>query len=288
MVLVNDLTFMLNSDGVVLNDSSALPFVDIDSVKGLNSSPFRTTSRDHEGDDGGYMDAEFERGRDIILGGTIYADTSTIEIFLDTLKENWAPSRTLIPLYFKAPGVNERFLFVKPLGVTYDWTTARRLGICDVQFGAFAEDPRIYDNSLISSTIHLGATVLSGFSFSLAFSFSFGGVSTTTDQAFLAVAGNRPTPPIFTITGPVADPRILNDTTGSEMIFSGITLAGGETLVVDAKSKTVRLNGTTNRRNTLQAPTWFYLQPGNNTIRFRAASSDPSATLKTEYRPAWR
>src|SRR5690242_17824814 len=113
MVLANDLTFVLNDTGIVLNDSTSLPFVDIDSVKGLNSAPFRTTTRDHEGDDGGYMDAEFEKGRDIVLGGTIYADSSTIESYLDDLKENWAPSRTLIPLYFKAPGVSERFLLVK-------------------------------------------------------------------------------------------------------------------------------------------------------------------------------
>lgn len=288
MVLVNDLTFVLDDTGVVLNDSTTMPFVDIDTVKGLNSAPFRTTVRDHEGDDGGFMDAEFEKGRDIILEGTVYADPSTIEIYLDSLKANWAPSRSQIQLFFKSPSVNERFLWVKPLGVNYDWTTARRLGICEVQFSCFAEDPRIYDNSLLSSTIHLGATVFTGFGFSLGFPFGFGGTSSTTDQAFLNVAGNRPTPPVFVITGPISNPRILNDTTGDEMIFSGIDLLSTDTLTVDAKNKTVKLNGTTNRRNTLQSPTWFYLQPGNNTIRFRAASSDPSATLQTLYYPAWR
>lgn len=287
MVLTNDLTFVLNSTGVVLNDSTALPFVDIDSVKGLDSSPFRTTVHDHEGDDGGFMDAEFEKGRDIVLGGTIYASTATIETYLDTLKANWGPSSTQIPFYFKSPGVNERFLYVKPLGMNYDWNAARRLGICDVQFSAFAEDPRIYDNSLHSLTINLGATVFTGFGFPLGFSFGFGGVSSTTDTATIDVDGNRPTPPVFTIDGPVTNPRILNDTTGNEMIFS-IDLANTDTLVVDAKNKTVQLNGTANRRSSLQAPTWFYLQPGVNTIRFRASSSDPTATLTTDYRPAWR
>jgi hypothetical protein len=289
MVLVNDLTFVLNDTGVVLNDSSTLPFIDIDSVKGLNSAPYRTTQRDHEGDDGGYMDAEFEKGRDIVLEGTIYADSSTIESYLDTLKGNWAPSSAQIPFYYKAPGVAERLLFVKPLGVSYDWDAARRLGICAVQFSCFAEDPRIYTSQLLtSSAVHLGATVFVGFGFSFGFPLSFGGVSSTTDQVTIAVDGNRPTPPVFTITGPVDNPRILNDTTSSEMIFSGISLSGTDTLTVDTKNKSVLLNGTANRRNTLQAPTWFYLQPGTNSLRFRATSSDPTATLVAQYRAAWR
>jgi hypothetical protein len=289
MVLVNDLTWAMTATGTVINDSSAsLPFVDVEQVKGFDSAPFRTTERDHEGTEGGFMDAEFEKGRDIIIGGTVYADPATLEVYLDQLKGEWAPSRTLKQLYYKAPGVNERFLWVKPLGCKYDWTTDRRWGGMAIQLGAFAEDPRLYDNSLHTETIGLGATVFTGFGFPLGFSFGFGGVSTTTDQAVIDVDGNRPTPPVFTIFGPVTDPRILNDVTGQEMKFSGIVLGVTDTLVVDVKSRTVKLNGTTNRRNTLTAPTWFDLQPGQNVIRFRAGSSDPTADLQIDYYPAWR
>jgi hypothetical protein len=288
MVLANDLTWVLDTTGVVLNDGATTPFIDIYSAKGFNSAPFRTTQRDHEGDDGGYMDAEFEKGRDIVLNGTLYADTSIMENTLDTLKANWAPSTTLIPLYFKAPGVNERFLYVKPLGVNYDWSVDRRLGIADVQFLAFAEDPRIYESTLLTRQIFLGATVFTGFNFNFSFNFSFGGVSTTTDQETIIVGGNRPTPPIFEIHGPVSNPRILNDVTGTAMTFSGIDLGVTDTLTVDTKNKTVKLNGTANRRNTLVAPTWFYLQPGNNTIRYQASSADPSSFMYIYYRPAWR
>lgn len=289
MVLTNDLTFVLNDTGVILNESVATPFVDIYSVKGLNSAPFRTTERDHEGDDGGFMDAEFEKGRDVILTGTLYADTSVMETYLDLLKANWAPSTTQVPFYFKSPGVFERVLFVKPMGVNYDWTVDRRLGIADVQFSCFAEDPRIYSSTLLTAgPLSLGATVFTGFAFSLAFSFSFGGVSSTSDQVNLFVDGNRPTPPVMVIKGPVTNPRILNDTTSSEMVFSNITLSSTDTLTIDMKNKTIKLNGTANRRNLLQAPTWFYLQPGFNSIRYRAATSDPTSTLTITYRPAWR
>lgn len=288
MVLANDLTWSLSSTGVVLNDSATTPFVDIYSAKGFNSAPYRTTQRDHEGDDGGYMDAEFEKGRDLVLNGTLYADASIMESFLDDLKGNWAPSTSLIPLYFKAPGVNERFLYVKPLGINYDWAVDRRLGIADLQFLAFAEDPRIYENNFQTFQAFLGATTFTGFGFNFAFNFTFGGVSLTTDQITFDVAGNRPTPPVFIIHGPVTNPKILNDLTGRQMEFTDLVLSSTDTLTIDTKSKTVKLNDTANRRGNLVAPTWFYLQPGSNTIRFRADSSDPTAFMEVQYYPAWR
>lgn len=288
MPLTEDLTFRLGDDGVILNsDSTGFPFVDIDSVKGLDSAPFRTTQRDHEGDDGGFMDAEFERGRDIVLGGTIYTDGDNMETYLDSLKFNWAPSPSLIPLYFSSPGVVERLLFVKPLGVRYDWTTMRRLGVADIQFSAFAEDPRIYEVVEQNFSIPLGATVFTGFGFNLGFNFGFGGVSSTTDTVTITNTGNRPAPALFTIHGPVTNPRILNDTLSKEMVFN-IILGASDVLVVDPKNRTVVLNGTANRRNVLQAPTWFYLAVGENTIRYRAESSDPTSFLEIDYRPAWR
>lgn len=289
MALTEDLTFRLGDTGVILNtDSTAFPFVDIDEVRGFDSAPFRTTQRDHEGDDGGYIDAEFERGRDIILNGTIYANTDTMETYLDALKSNWAPSSALIPLYLKAPGVAERFLYVKPLGLNYNWNNLRRTGRAEVQFGAFAEDPRVYETVLQSSSVQLGATIFTGFGFNLGFSFGFGGLSFLNDAVTVTNTGNRPTPPLLTINGPVTNPRIINETLSKEMVFTPITLAGGETLVIDPKNKTVKLNGTTNRRNTLVAPTWFYLAVGDNTLRYRAESSDPTSFLTIDFRPAWR
>lgn len=288
MPLVDDLSFRLGDNGVILNtDSTGFPFVDIDEVRGLDSSPFRETQRDHEGDDGGYIDAEFEKGRDIVLGGMLYSLSGTFESYVDSLKANWAPSTQSMPLYFKSPGVTERFLRVKPLGVRYNWTALRRTGQAEIQFLAFAEDPRIYDSLAVTQSINLGATIFTGFGFPFGFNFGFGGISSVTDEVVVTNTGNRPSPPVFTINGPVTNPRILNDTMNKEMQFN-IILATGETLVVDPRNKTVKLNGSVNRRNTLLAPTWFYLAQGANSIRYRAESSDPASSLSILFRPAWR
>lgn len=285
--LVNDSTFQLSDTGIILNDDtlSNLPFIDIETVTGLDSAPYRQAKRDHEGVDGGFMDAEFESGRDISLSGIVYANNNPLETFLDSLKANWAPSINPIPLYILTSDTGLRVVFVKPLGCQYDWDALRRTGMTAVTFTAFAEDPRIYSGTLQTTILPIGAFIFTGFSFNLGFSFSFGGVSTTSDGQFINNVGNRPAPVVMTITGPVVNPVILNDTTSSTMQFN-ITLGVGETLVIDTQYHTVRLNGVTNRRSALIVPGWFMLQVGDNFIRFRGTSG--TGTLSLAYRASWR
>ena len=287
MTLVNDTTFQLGDTGVVLNDDTLpnVPFIDIEVVTGLDSAPFRQTKREHEGVDGGFMDAEFESGRDISLQGVVYANNNPIETYLDTLKANWAPSTALVPLYYYTLETGLRVVFVKPLGCQYDWDALRRTGMTAITFTAYAEDPRIYSGALLSANLPMGATIFTGFAFNLGFSFGFGGVSTTTDGQFVYNTGNRPAPVTMTITGPVTNPVIMNDTTSSVMQFN-ITLGVTDTLTINSQYHTVRLNGTTNRRSTLIVPGWFNLQVGGNFIRFRGAGG--TGTLTVAYRASWR
>jgi hypothetical protein len=286
MPLAEELTFLLDDSGVILNtDSASVPFVDITDVIGLDNAPYRETERDHEGTDGGFMDAEFEKGRPVILKGTIYANSSSMESYLDSLKANWAPSRTPIPLYFKAPGVDERVLFVKPLGCRYDWSTLRRTGQAEVQFKCFAEDSIIYTAALQEYTINYGGDAGTGFGFNLGFDFSFGPVVPPTGLN-IPVGGTRPTPAIFIITGPIVSPVITNDTLGISLAFN-ITLSASDTLTIDLANRTVVLNDSLNRRNTLLQPNWFFLQQGGNFIRFGGGAGTGSS-LTVQYRDAWR
>lgn len=287
MPLTEELTFKLGNSGIVLNtDSIGLPFVDIEKVHGLDNSPYRETERDHEGDDGGFLDAEFERGRPLMLEGTIYSDTATMESYLDSLKANFAPSSVLVPFYYKAPGVDERVLFVKPQGCKYSWESLRRIGKSPVLFKMFAEDPRIYTATPVTTNLPFVAGATSGFGFNLAFNFGFGG-SSGSDGQFVTNAGNRPTPVEFTIHGPCDTPSILDDTYGHNLTFNTI-LAASETLVVNTQYKTVRLNGILSRRNTLAAPDWFFLNPGQTFIRYRAVSGTVASSMDVLFYSAWR
>lgn len=283
MTLSEDYTFQLDS-GVILNATSGIPFVDIEAVKGMDNAPYRETIRDHEGQDGGFLDAEFERGRDLALTGTVFADVELIEAYMDDLKENYAPRTAVVPFVFKPPGLAERVLFVKPRGCRYDWDTARRTGETPIQFLMFAEDPRIYDNLLQNVVVNNGGLASTGFGFNFGFNLSFG-VTVPPTGAIVTVGGNRPTPPTFTISGPLVDPRIINITDSKSLNFS-ITLGALDTLVIDTQYKTVTLNGVENRRDALQTLDWFYLNPGDTEIRLGGGSG--AGTLTVSYRNAWR
>lgn len=286
MPLTDELSFRLGDAGVILNtDSTGLPFVDVNDVIGLDNAPYRETERDHEGTDGGFMDAEFEKGRPLIVQGMIYADTSTMESYLDSLKSNWAPSTTLVPFYFKSPGVAERCVFVKPLGCKYDWTTMRRYGCAEVQFKMFAEDPRIYTAEEQVVVINYGGEAGTGFAFDLGFDFGFGPAIPPTG-ANIPVGGNRPTPATLTITGPITSPVITNDTLGVSLAFN-ITLTASDTLTIDLANRTVVLNGSQNRRNTLQVPNWFFLSQGTTFLRYGGGNGTGSF-VTIRYRDAWR
>lgn len=281
---LDEYTFRLGDSGVVLNEDPSVPFVDITRIVGFDSAPFRETERDWEGNDGTFLDAEFEKGRRILLEGMAFCDVMNVETYLDSLKANWAPSTVLIPLYLKSPGVAERLLWVKPLGCRYDWNTSRRVGSTPIQFACFAEDPRMYSAEEYSLTINMVQSPTTGFSFSFGFSFDFGTVTGGLGTNAYNY-GNRPAPVVFTIFGPTTNPRIYNDDTGDEMIFD-ITLSSDQTLVVDTRYRTVRLDGV-NRRSALTAPSWFHLQPGDNHLKYFADSAT-SSTVTATYRSAWR
>jgi hypothetical protein len=278
-----DFTFQLNG-GVVLNDDG-FPFVDIDKVSGLDNSPYRETIRDHEGADGGFMDAEFEKGRDVVLEGTVYGSSASVEAYLDSLKSNYAPVQQPIPFVFKAPGVVERLIYVKPRGCRYDWDTARRLGMTPIQLLMFAEDPRIYDSTLSSQLLSYGGDAGLGLAFPVGFNINFGG-GATPGGGTVSNSGNRNTPIIFVITGPVQNPILQNTTTGHTLGFT-ITLAAGETLTINTRDRTVYLNGNINRRNTMTTVDWFDLVPGNNFIGYGGLSGTGS-TVSVTFRSAWR
>lgn len=288
MALTSDYTWQLGSDGVVLNPdeiTATPPSVDIDRVQGIDSAPLRETERDHEGADGGFLDAVWEKGRPIVLEGLAFAATDNIVNFLRSLSYNYRPSRTLVPFYMKYPGLEEQVIFVKPRGVRYDLGSGVRTGAVPVQFLMFAEDPRIYSAALQSVQLIQSAVTSVGFSFPIEFPFGFG-VPEESQVENLVNLGNRETPVEFTIPGPVTTPEIVNEDTGTTLKVN-IDLTVDQYLVVNTQYHTVRLNGTANRRGLLEEPNWFMLQPGDNHIRYRAASPGSSPATAT-YRHAWR
>ena len=283
---MDDFSYRLGDTGVVLNPTTpTLPFCDITKIKGLDSAELRITERDHEGVDGGFLDAYFEKMRTLTLEGQVITNGVGTESYLDTLKSNWSPQRASIPLYFKHPEVDERLIMVKPLGVRYDVDELRRVGSTDVQFMCQAEDPRVYSSEEFSVDLVTSLVGSSGGAeFPMGFPMGFGAaVAPVTTNVYNG--GNRPTTGIITLVGPLSNPIIYNDTTGEALAFT-ITLGATDFLVIDLYYRTVKLNGVSSRRGTMTRWEWFLFAPGDNTLRYQASGTPGPANVT--YRYAWR
>ena len=86
-------------------------------------------------------------------------------------------------------------------------------------------------------------------------------------------AGNYPSYPVFTITGPVTNPTVTLQSTG-EYFTVTTTLASTDTLVIDMKAGTVILNGTATRYGSVAiGSTWFAITPGSQSIQVSSADA---------------
>jgi Phage tail protein len=102
----------------------------------------------------------------------------------------------------------------------------------------------------------------------------------------LGNAGTVTTWPVWTISGQCAQPVVRNVGTGQVLGF-GLSMAGGDVLVVDAAARTIRLNGASRRAALLPGSTWFGLPAGTTGIEFDALRADAPAVLSATWRDAW-
>lgn len=281
--------YQYSDTGLVINANNvALPFFDITSVQGLDSAPPRTSMTDHEGFDGGFVDSLFESIRTVVVEGVIYASTTNMETYLDSLKANFAQDNTNKPFYFQTDA-GQRMVFGKAQGLRYNKDQLRRLGMCNAQVQILCEDPRIYTPGLVTGQVALLSGSISGRGYNKSFNFGYG-APVTQGNLNILLAGNRTSPGTLRIDGPVVNPSIINDTTGDEFDFN-ITLNTGDYITVNLANRSVTLNGSQNIRSSMTITGhWFLFQPGNNSFRILGTQSPPTpaALLTASAYSAWR
>lgn len=96
--------------------------------------------------------------------------------------------------------------------------------------------------------------------------------------------GNAEYYPTLKIEGPLDQISVINDTVNQHIEYAG-ELQGGDELVIDMYERTAILNGITNVLADVSGD-WWYLDPGNNSIRLLAGAGNGSA--KICYRYAYR
>ena len=228
-------------------------------------------------------------GRVVLIEGLVRADTlPAMWGLLDDVKQAMSLG-ALRPLVFRREGQSEsERLLVRPDGpVLAPVTTGMRGPMIRWSAQLFAPDPRMYSDTVSTGAYDPTDTGDGGLLFDLDFELAFG----ASGAAALTVTneGTIGTPAVFTITGPVVNPIIDNDTTGQSIHTTGLDLAAGSTVVLDTGARTLRLGGTTLRPDLIdsQLTTWFELAPGTNQLRMRGSGMSATETeLAVAYRSA--
>ena len=276
----------LEYNGVLMGDGT--PFL-ISQVEGLLDLPDITSAdKSRLRRNGLRAGDDFAQGRTVIVTVEICAtDSVTFDDAVDLLMVASAPTGPPLPLVFQIPGVaggGKRVVNCRPrqrsLPIGREFYYEIPLAV--IEF--YSLDPRLETNELNTASTSLPSAG-GGLNFNAVAPFTFGAVSVG-GTLELQNEGNFVANPVVVFEGPVTNPSIESITQDKTLSFT-ITLASGETLEVDTEERTVLLNGTASRYNTLDTTAqWFDLQPGTNEVRYQAATITTS-TMTVTWRSAW-
>lgn len=285
MTTISDYQIVIATTGLVLGPGTDY-IIKTPSPLGLQQ--VRTNPRPRPFDHGEFLSPEFigakTHGLSISVRGDDPADT---QANVDALLLAWyydatGPDEfdTGSYLVSKLPGQAARRLYGRPRQSSADLSTLVH-SHSEAEVVWYAGDPRWYSDLLHTSTLNAPVTV-SGKGFNKQFDYGWGG-SGSAGSAEIINEGSLATWPVITLTGPLTNIVLTNETTGKTLTIT-YTLALGETLVIDFNAKTVLLNGTASRYSA-KSGLWWQLVPGSNTIRMTANSGAGSGSIS--WRDAW-
>jgi len=241
-------------------------------------------------DHGAIDTSRFYDGATLSLEGYVRGDTvAHAHELLDQVKGAFALGDD--PILFRWQREGYEFLernFVRPAGpVDAPLSGSRRLLRWSVEL--VSEESAALSDDLQVASYDLIAPDTVGLVFPTTYPITW--VSTgddTVPRLRVTNAGNFPTPAQYVVTGPVTNPEVVNETTGTR-IASTATLAGGGTLWLNVAERTARLGSPTGAlRADLIDPAdtdWGRLVPGENVLRLAGTGTTPGTTMLSA---SWR
>lgn len=161
-------------------------------------------------------------------------------------------------------------------------------GALDFMIPLRAPDPRKYSQQLFTPDT-LIASAAGGRTYPREYPLSYGDDAGSTGSISAFNMGTYSTGAVIRIYGPVATPTVEHVEQGKRLTFVD-TIPEGSFYEIDLADRLVMLDGTSNRRNTMEIRSrWFMLEPGDNTLRFNgtALSTTPTPRMTVSYRSAW-
>lgn len=182
-------------------------------------------------------------------------------------------------LVYQRPGTGKRYVSARPRKSSYpsDYQLAHGLGKLAVEW--FCPDPRHY----LLATKTTVVTVASA--------------SLTQTTALTVVTGNFETEPVITITGPATNPRLslsgqtaIDGRSYNGRVFAvDVVMTAGDTMIIDFKNKTIKLNGVDRYDLKRVDSRWWSLLPGAQSLTYSrsAGNTGAAATATPVWNDAW-
>ncbi len=254
-------------------------------LDGWNGSPdVRLTGQDRPQDHGQFDGPTWLGTRMITIAGSAIAlDQTTALLARDIVSSICYDPAHLYTLQVTEPGRPTRRAGVRLNAAT------KVSGLSEVAFDWQIQlkcpDPRRYADTETVVTLFPPTGATGGVQVPLTAPFTLSTSGLSTSSATLTNAGTVATRPIAYLNGPLVDPQIANVTAMKTLSFT-ITIASGDYLAIDFDRRTVLLNGTASRANTLTSTAaWWELAPGGNDIAYTAGGGAGAAVIR--YRSAW-
>lgn len=253
-----DLQYQFLDTGVLLNDHTdfVLPYIDVVGIDGLDGPEVRAVVQDRDGSHGGFVFSNYMKGRALALDLVIYDRPDNLELTLDALKANFAPTVLMKPFYYKWPGVDQRVVYGKAQGLRYKTDPTRTLGIQTASVQILGEDARAFSSEVTSTAKSWG-----------------------THSVALTNHGNIDVYPIIQITGSVTNPVFTNTTTGQVIELSGEVANPGDCIINTTDATITQGDEDVTGLFWVDGSQWIYLAPGVNNITWSASSGGSSVTF---------
>lgn len=243
-------------------------------------------------DDDGERDSTLLFGaRAVSLEAAFTDDTYAPADLLDQVKQFLHP-RTRPYLYVTQDGWQQERrirLRVDQFSEPYEGYAASQVRAVQLQWRA--PDGIWEAADLSTETIAADVTGTDGIAFPIVFPLAWP-TTQATGASQLSSLGGIPAHFVARLYGPCTAPRLLNETTGEEITFTGaLTLAAGEYVEIDTRERTAYLNSlaTQSRLGLLdfEVTSWWRIEPGDQAVRYVPESSSPGSVAEIDYRPAW-
>ena len=169
--------------------------------------------------------------------------------------------------------------------IDFEMPLTRDLFSSPFQIELLASDPTIYDDTgggALTATI--SKLVSGGYTYPVVYPVVYsGGGSPTT----ITNSGTASVFPTITLTGVMNNPVLTNFTTGQVFSLSGLITGSGDTVVIDMRQRTVTLNGSSIFGLVGPLASWWYLQPGNNSVTLTTPNSGDTVTGVVSWRAGY-